>query len=412
MDTSRKSYAPGISGRAQQDEGSGDPTPFNAPEPRPMGSSEQGVGDGSDHVVAAGPSAHAASFSAYESQSEGSVVFEMLAEPAEAVSSSPNSGSHASPALSFSLGHFLKWSLALVGVFFAVLGLELLASFVLVLTIDPLDALTGGRWYEFLITSDGAVFQSLFIQAVWFAAVVPWWHHVCRRGIGLSRGLRAPESPVASDSPQSDGSRRLKKVLAVVLMGIGLQIVISIILTLVLPLFPKVQESYDSMMDDSGSSTFSLLSVLSVAIAAPVVEEITFRGVAFQFALRAVCPAWRGDLARGEYGRLTVSTGQFWAANILQAAVFGIMHLNITQALYAFAIGLVCGWVFWRTGKLRWGMGLHAVLNFCSYFVSELLDLFGLYGLISPFGEIAVPIVLTVLGICMFRRATEDAALG
>ena len=408
MDTSRKSYAPGASGRAQQDEGSGDSTPFNAPEPRMMEPSEQDAQDGLDGA-ASPPSAYgSASPSAYDVRTSSPIIPEGSGGPEEFAPGPPVPARQ----VSFSLGHFLKWSLALAGVFFAVLGLELLASFILVLTVEPLDALTGGRWYEFLLTTDGVLFQSLFIQTVWLVVAVPWWHHVRRRGIGLSRRPRAPDGPVSSDSSQSDGSRRLEKALAVVLMGIGLQIVISIILTLVLPLFPEVQESYDSMMDDSGSSTFSLLSVLSVAIAAPVVEETTFRGVAFQFALRAVCPAWRKDLPREGYDHLTLSTGQFWAANILQAAVFGIMHLNITQALYAFAIGLVCGWVFWRTGKLRWSMELHAVLNFASYFVNELLDLFGLYGLISPFGEIVVPIVLTVWGICMFRRATEDVALG
>ena len=311
------------------------------------------------------------------------------------------------------VGTFFKWLLALVGLFMAVLGLELLASFIIVASVDAIDSFAAGlgfgegAWYAFLLSDDGSMAQSLFIQLVWFVAVVPWWFHVRRHGIGLSRGRGQARDGAVQVAGQDAGRDLLKRLLAIVMLGVGLQVVISIILTLVLPLFPEVHESYDSMMEDSGTTTFSLLTVLSVAVAAPVVEETTFRGIAFQFSLRAVCPEWRGNLQSWEYDRIHVSKGQFWTANILQAVVFGVMHLNITQGLYAFAIGLVAGWVFWRTGKLRWGMGLHAVLNFASYFVGEILDVCGLFGLISPVGEFLVPVLLVLGGIRLFRQGTE-----
>ena len=320
------------------------------------------------------------------------------------------------PDPSFSLGRFFKWGLAIIGLFLAVLGIEYLASVIILLTINPLNSLAAslgfaeGSWYEFLITDDGSMVQSLFIQLMWLLVMYPWWRHVRKRGIGTSRPRSRPAEGDERAKRRSRASRA-RRVLAVVMLGIGLQVVISIVLTIVLPLFPEVEESYDTMMEDSGTNSFSLLTVLSVAVAAPVVEEVSFRGVAFQFALRAVCPGWRKDLSPEGYADLRLTNEQFWAANILQAAVFGIMHLNITQGLYAFAIGLVCGWVFWRSGKLRWSMGLHAVLNFASYFVNEILTVCGLFGLISPFGEIIIPIVLTVWGIRLFKRGTEETAL-
>ena len=46
------------------------------------------------------------------------------------------------------------------------------------------------------------------------------------------------------------------------------------------------------------------------------------------------------------------------------ALLFGAFHLNLHQFFYAFLIGLVLGYVYLRTGKLRWAVSLHAAINF------------------------------------------------
>ena len=62
-----------------------------------------------------------------------------------------------------------------------------------------------------------------------------------------------------------------------------------------------------------------MLAVYTI-ILAPVGEELVFRGLTYRFARKAL---------------------PFWGANILQAALFGVMHLNLFQGLYAFFLGTV-----------------------------------------------------------------------
>ena len=313
----------------------------------------------------------------------------------------PSSSPGAVRSLLHGVLNFFKGIGGIVGVFFAVLAFEI-AGYLLGTLI--VGALSDSALFAALPSNDQLMVVDLVIQAVWLAGMVPWWRRLRGRGIGLERPHSARGSAAGGESPMA------QRAVAVVFMGVALQIIVSILLSLILPLFPEVLESYDSMMDDSGTTTFGLLGVLSVAVMAPVVEEMTFRGVAFQYALRAVSPAWCPRLDADGRARLRIGALQFWIANILQALAFGIMHLNIVQGVYAFAIGLVCGWVFWRTGELRWSMGLHAALNFSSYFVSEILTAFSLWGCFE-LGQLVFPVLFAYWGVKLFARGSEDTAL-
>jgi len=58
----------------------------------------------------------------------------------------------------------------------------------------------------------------------------------------------------------------------------------------------------------------------------------------------------------GQYGEKT--------AIILSALVFGLLHQNLFQFFYAFALGLVFAYIYTRTGRLRYPILLHAIVNF------------------------------------------------
>lgn len=51
-------------------------------------------------------------------------------------------------------------------------------------------------------------------------------------------------------------------------------------------------------------------------------------------------------------------------AIIFSAAVFGLLHQNLFQFFYAFALGLVFGYIYTRTGRLRYTVILHGIVNF------------------------------------------------
>ena len=166
----------------------------------------------------------------------------------------------------------------------------------------------------------------------------------------------------------------------------------------------------DISSDSSGSSATAtglsgqLLSVVAYCVSAPVNEEIIFRGIAMQLALRAVRPAGDARFARGEGAEPPISGRQFWTANVLQAAAFGIFHLNLTQGIAAFIGGLLLGWVAWRCGSLAWSMLLHGCYNFGSFLAKPILAAVGVLPLF-----VLAPAIFA-LGLRAFKRLTTPRA--
>lgn len=193
-------------------------------------------------------------------------------------------------------------------------------------------------------------------QAVRIVAMWPWWRHVARSTL-VPRAESLPPLKL-----------RFGSVAGLALLGVGLQFVLGVALTLILPLFPDVMDEYTELMDSAGagSSDFSLLSVLSVTVLAAVGEEIVCRGVMLEYALRAVSGY------RGPASHAPINDRMFWIANALQAAAFGLLHLNIVQSTYAFLLGLAMGWVYWKTRDLRYPMVLHLSINAASYIIEPI----------------------------------------
>lgn len=83
-------------------------------------------------------------------------------------------------------------------------------------------------------------------------------------------------------------------------------------------------------------------SLLSVSIFAPLFEEWLCRGLVLRGLLKRMNPA----------GAICVS-----------AAFFAILHMNPWQAIPAFLLGLLFGYVYYRTGSLKLTMLMHCVNN-------------------------------------------------
>lgn len=87
-----------------------------------------------------------------------------------------------------------------------------------------------------------------------------------------------------------------------------------------------------------------------VGFIAPFIEEVIFRGVIFR-ALKK-----NFDIA---------------IAIVVQGLLFGLVHMNGIQVVYATLIGIVCGYVVYRAGSIWSGVVIHAVNNciscLCTY---------------------------------------------
>lgn len=81
--------------------------------------------------------------------------------------------------------------------------------------------------------------------------------------------------------------------------------------------------------------------LLCMALLAPLAEELLFR---------------RGLIDRMRpYGERT--------AAVTSALMFALFHGNLSQFFYAFALGLLFGYLYLRTGRLRWSLLLHMLVN-------------------------------------------------
>lgn len=110
-------------------------------------------------------------------------------------------------------------------------------------------------------------------------------------------------------------------------------------------LFPQMVDSYMQLMEQAGFGV-DVLSIIASVILAPIGEEFLCRGLSLKFAKKCF--------------------GKFWIANILQALLFGLIHANWVQGIYAFFIGLVLGYLAERYQSLIPCIILHFVVNFSS----------------------------------------------
>ncbi len=105
---------------------------------------------------------------------------------------------------------------------------------------------------------------------------------------------------------------------------------------------------------------------LAICIFAPLVEEVVFRGAILRTLLGGM-----------KY---------HWVAIALSALLFAVAHVNPAQIPHAFCIGLLLGWMYYRTRSVIPGIMLHWTNNTAAYVVHtlwpqtdkmNLVDLFG-----------------------------------
>jgi membrane protease YdiL (CAAX protease family) len=104
---------------------------------------------------------------------------------------------------------------------------------------------------------------------------------------------------------------------------------------------------------------------LTIGLLAPLSEEIVMRGAILK------------ELLKSE--KLGV-----WAAITISALMFALIHMNPVQMPHAFLIGLLLGWMYWRTGSILPGVAYHWANNSIAFVMyafypnpdMKLIDLF------------------------------------
>jgi predicted metal-dependent membrane protease len=116
--------------------------------------------------------------------------------------------------------------------------------------------------------------------------------------------------------------------------------ILGTIITALLQLLPGI--SAGNPILSYATDNALLPKILFMVILAPVIEEYIFR--------------------KQLIDRMHVYGEKL--AVITSALMFGLFHGNLSQLFYAFALGMVFGYVYLKTGKLRYSISLHMLINF------------------------------------------------
>lgn len=124
---------------------------------------------------------------------------------------------------------------------------------------------------------------------------------------------------------------------------------------------------------------------LAICIFAPVVEELVFRGA----ILRA----------------LLNSFGNHWVAIAISAICFSIVHGNPAQMPHAFCLGLLLGWMYYRTRSVVPGIMLHWVNNTLAYAVYNIFPQYADAKVIDMLGSTQRVVMAVVFSLCILIPA-------
>ena len=128
---------------------------------------------------------------------------------------------------------------------------------------------------------------------------------------------------------------------AVVLIGAAIAPMLYLVVVVALSLLPEAWvEAYDQAT--VGLDSTGVMAFLATALAAPVVEEVVFRGLILT-RLNRVMPGW--------------------LAVVLSALVFGLCHGQAVWVGYAFVLGLTFGALTLRSRSILPAMACHIVFN-------------------------------------------------
>lgn len=127
---------------------------------------------------------------------------------------------------------------------------------------------------------------------------------------------------------------------------------------------------------------------LAIGILAPLAEEAVFRGAVLRVLLRLFDKKWH------------------WIAIAISAILFGMVHGNVQQFVHATLIGLILGWMYYRTDSILPGVLFHWVNNSAAYVISNLIPNAEQARLIDIFGGEQRSVWLALLfSLCLMLPA-------
>ena len=187
-------------------------------------------------------------------------------------------------------------------------------------------------------------------------------------------------------------SVKIIALVSIAVLGIQTGIVSPIVSLIPMPEFAK-----KLFLELSGQT--GIFSFMTIAIAAPILEELIFRGIILDGLLKKYSPL---------------------KSILVSSILFGIVHLNPWQFVTALAIGSLSGWVYYKTRNLMLCIVIHFVNNFAAFFSmhftdaeemmnSELVDYYG--GLMNLILIISGALILTACSLILLKGEFQKAEI-
>lgn len=120
-----------------------------------------------------------------------------------------------------------------------------------------------------------------------------------------------------------------------------------------------------------------VLCTITFGLMQPIAEELLFRGVLLHNLLK-----WKDDNP--------------WLAIIVSSVLFSIVHLNYTQMINAAILGLIMGWLFYKTKSLWPCLIIHVTNNLMCCILSEKSFSFVADALVEEY-LLVIPVCIVVL---------------
>lgn len=209
----------------------------------------------------------------------------------------------------------------------------------------------------------------IFSQAYGVICFYIWYYY--------ANGRKRPVSPGKALSG--------KACFYIMCLGFFLEILINYALSIVELLAPDIMKEYEDLMELAGLTEISLPVILAAVVLAPIVEELVFRGCTMLMAQKMEC--------------------RFWIVNLIQAAIFGLAHMNWIQSSYAFVLGLLLGYCCHKYHSLWASILLHFVFNFFGSVAVGILS--GIAFFDTPLGSSILfffSLVVTITSLVMIMK--------
>lgn len=195
------------------------------------------------------------------------------------------------------------------------------------LVISPLSLLLNnitGKEFSFLVT---------YVLSTGGAFLIA--HQLRKKKTGIS------EYKFALDSP--------KILILITLAIIGIQTGITSPLVSLIPVPEFMKTIFLDLAEMNG-----VFACIAIVLAAPILEELIFRGIILNGLLNSHTPA---------------------KAILISSALFGLVHLNPWQFISAFIIGIFSGWVYYKTKNLLLSILIHFVNNAVAFGSMYFMDM-------------------------------------